>query len=206
MKPVLMGLVVVVLLSTVGVYATAAGGQPPTLGCTEEMAITSPTSSPVTIGWAYNGAAEIVAAEVRWTPNESSNYQLVAVVGSNTGTLSLEDSGTASRTDIVPVSPSLPAESAFSANLTITQRVVSPDGSSASTGWMLSDTGQVTAGLVNWTPGEDASYHLALSLEGSLGELSIAESGVASRTDIVPILPAVGAESASSTVLCITQG
>ena len=205
MKPVWMGLVVVVLLSTVGVYATAAGGQPPTLGCAEEMAISSPTSSPVTIGWTFNGAREIVAAEVGWTPNESSNYQLVAVVGSSTGSLSLEDSGIESRTDIVPVSPPLAAESVFSASLAITQRVVSPDGSSATTGWMLSNTGQVTAGVVNWTPGEDSSYNLALTLEGSSGELSIAESGLTNRTDIVPVSPVVGAESAGSAVLCITR-
>ena len=206
MRIVLIALLVVAM-STAGIYAATAGetvGETASSDCTGTMTISPATSSSASVGWLRDSNGQVTAAEVTWTPGESSNYNLVVVVDDSTGSLSITTSGTATRTDSVSLSRPVSAEAASALSLAITQDVGSPTGSSASVGWLLNSSGQVTAAVVAWTPNESSDYTLSITLEDSTGSLSITNSGTSTRIDTVPLSRVVSAKTASSANLCLT--
>ena len=204
-KVLIFSIAAVIIVSIGGVYATSTVGQAGTTGCTGEMVISPPTSNPATIGWMLNGSGELEAVEVAWTPDYSSDYNLVVAVGGSTGLLSISGSGTIARRDVVPVSPPVGAEVMDSITLTITENITSPTGTAVTVGWKLNGAGQVTAAEVRWAPDKNGDYTLVVTVEGSTGSRTITDSGTSTRTDTVLIMPKVDPEVASSASLCINE-
>ena len=204
-KVLIFSIAAVIIVSIGGVYATSTIGQAGTTGCTGEMVVSPPTSSPATIGWVLNGSGELEAVEIAWTPDYSSDYNLVVAVGGSTGLSSISGSGTIARKDTVPISPPLSAEVMDSVSLAITENITSPTGTAVTVGWKLNGAGQVTAAEVRWVPDKNGDYTLVVIIEGSTGSLSITDSGTSTRTDTVPIMPKVDPEVASSASLCINE-
>lgn len=81
--------------------------------------VQSPKGSPVTLAWTVNSGGQVTAAEVTWLPDANADYTLEVTVGSGTGLLFIAGSGTTTRTDRVPISPFIGAETADSASLCI---------------------------------------------------------------------------------------
>ena len=57
------------------------------------------------MAWTVDGSHNLTGPNVTWTPAASSNYTISLIVGSSTGLISVNNSGTAQRTDAVTISP-----------------------------------------------------------------------------------------------------
>lgn len=95
MKIVLLGIVLIVLMSTVGAYAGTAGS-------TSDQIVDSPNAGPMTIGWRLNGG-KIDGVTVTWTPVAAALYTIEATTAGITGTITIPVTATGERTDVVPI-------------------------------------------------------------------------------------------------------
>lgn len=83
--------------------------------------VNTATSAVVSIGWTLNSKGEVTAARVAWIPDESSNYRLTLTVDSRSESLTVENSGTAARTDSIALVPAVTAKAVNSASICISQ-------------------------------------------------------------------------------------
>ena len=199
MRVLAVGIVLVLATSAAGIYAAAAGDSE----CSGTITVDSPTSSAVTLGWLLNADSKVTAAEVTWTPNQDSDYALAASVGVGSGSLAIEASGAATRTDIVPISPFVDSRLLSLASLAITDTGL-PTSEPATVGWLMDSDGQVTSAKVTWVPETDSAYVLSVTLEDAGGSVFIGSAGTEARTDDVPLSPSVPAEDAHSVSVCAT--
>ena len=201
----------VVAISAVGVYAASeeplVSADPVASGwdCTGSLAISSPSSTPVIVLWDLNEEGEVTAVRLSWTPSSYGEYTLSADLGHSSGSLHISQAGTSLRTDSIFVNPPVPAASMDLAKISIAQRLNAANDLATSVGWQINASGQVMAAEVMWDPEPGSDYDLLVTLGIDTGSLTVQNPGSGVRTDILPLSPAVPAESAASANLCINE-
>ena len=97
LRIMLLFVVVVVLMSTVGVYAG-------TVDTSGDQTVVAASTEPLTIGW-RSTSGQIDGVSVSWTPANASDYTIAATMGGVTSTIRIGPTGTSRRTDVVPIRP-----------------------------------------------------------------------------------------------------
>ena len=120
MRRVTIGLVVVVLVATVGIYAASITGSTKTLGGTGDVTVGAPSTT-VSTAYTLDASNNVSAVDVTWTPGANSNYTIKVAVGASTGSASISSSGTVQRTDAVTISPVVAADAVSTVNVVITE-------------------------------------------------------------------------------------
>lgn len=95
LRVMLLFIVVVVMMSTVGVYA----GSVDTSG---NQTVVSASTEPLTIGWRLT-TGQVDGVAVSWTPVKAAVYTIHATTGGITSTIQVGPTGISRRTDIVPI-------------------------------------------------------------------------------------------------------
>jgi hypothetical protein len=95
MKIVLLGIVLILVMSTVGAYAGVASA-------TSDQTVDSPNTGPMTIGWRLEDG-KVDGVTVTWTPAAAALYTIEATTAGITGTVTTLVTGTGERTDVVPI-------------------------------------------------------------------------------------------------------
>ncbi len=171
--------------------------------CSGSLAIHSPTNSAVEVGWDLDATGNVTGIRITWAPDDSSDYLLVAAAEGSYGSLAVSDSGTDWREDVVTLSKIISPESTSAVTVSIADQGPAPMGPATALGWGINGEGQVSAGVVTWTPEEDGAYLLEIAVGDSNGITLVAESGTARRSDTVVLVPPVAAHSATTATLCI---
>lgn len=210
MRPLFIVLLLVAM-SAIGVYAAS---EDPTgsanlaasdWGCTGSLAISSPSSNPVSVDWDLTKDGMVEAARFNWTPSSYGEYTLSVDLGQGSGLLDISEAGASPRTDIVPVNPAVPAAAMSLAGLSIAQRLDAATDLALSVGWLFNPSGQVTGAEVMWEPEIGSNYELQVTLGSGTGSTAVQNPGSSVRTDTISLFPPVPAESADSANLCINK-
>ena len=200
-----------VALSAVGVYAASeepaesAGMASGDWGCTGNLAVNPPSSTPVTVSWRLNEDGMVASARLDWTPSTYGEYSLAVNLGSGSGSLHISEAGSIFRTDVIDVYPPVSARSADLARVSIAQRLDQATDLALSMGWIFNPSGQVTAAEVMWEPEPGSDYELQVTLGNGSGSAVVQGPGAVTRTDTIALSPPVSPESASSANLCINK-
>ena len=100
MRNISIGIVLAIMLATVGIYASSITGTNKTIGGTGAIGVSSPATA-TTAKWNLDTSGQVVSADVTWTPASASNYTITVNAGGVSGTATITGSGTVSRTDTV---------------------------------------------------------------------------------------------------------
>ena len=120
MRYLIYGVLLAIVMATVGIYAASISGTNKTLGGTGSVAVTAPASS-ATVAWTTNSSNNVSSVDVTWTPAANANYTVKVVVGSSYGTATVTGSGTDPRTDSVTLSAPVGADAVTAATVVISQ-------------------------------------------------------------------------------------
>ena len=104
---------------------------------------------------------------------------------------------------MVLLSKIISPESTSAVTVSMADQGLVPMGPATALSWEINGEGQVSAGVVTWTPEEDGAYLLEIAVGDSNGITLVAESGTARRSDTVVLVPPVAAHSATTATLCI---
>lgn len=120
MRNLSIGILLAVLMGTVGIYAASISGSTKTLGGTGSVTVTAPASTS-SVTFVTDSAGLVTTANVTWTPAANSNYTIKVSAGGSTGSATITASGTISRTDPVTLTPSVAANLVTSATVVISE-------------------------------------------------------------------------------------